>query len=426
MKIAFVVGAFPALSETFIINQIVGVISRGHEVDIYSYRPSYTAKSHPDVKKYQLISRTFYQPNLPRNHFLRLLKALGLIFSNFHKNPLVLLRSLNFFKYGQWAVSLKLLYSVIPLLESEPYDIIHCQFGTLGREGMVWRDIGAIKGKLITSFRGYDISLYVHEQGERIYDELFVKGDFFLANCKFFQDKAIRLGCKPEKIVVHGSGIDSSNFPFKIRLPPSVNAKIHIVSTGRLIGKKGLEYSIRAAAKVGKLYHNIEYSIIGDGHLKPELEKIIQELNATDQIKLLGWKNQPEIIQILDKAHIFIAPSITSDDGNQDAPVNTLKEAMAMGLPVISTLHGGIPELVKDGISGFLVPERDVDAIAQRLIYLIEHPEIWPQMGKAGRAYVETHYNLNDLNDELVRIYQRVSNNLDSAEQSLAITGLLN
>jgi colanic acid/amylovoran biosynthesis glycosyltransferase len=106
--------------------------------------------------------------------------------------------------------------------------------------------------------------------------------------------------------------------------------------------------------------------------------------------------------------------------------VNTLKEAMAMGLPVISTLHGGIPELVKDGISGFLVPERDVDAIAQRLIYLIEHPEIWPQMGKAGRAYVETHYNLNDLNDELVRIYQRVSNNLDSAEQSLAITGLLN
>jgi colanic acid/amylovoran biosynthesis glycosyltransferase len=425
MKIAFVVGAFPALSETFIINQIIGVIARGHEVDIYSYQPSHTAKFHPDVEKYQLLTRTFYQPYLPKNHFWRLLKAVKLIIKNFHKNPLVLLRSLNFFKYGKWAVSLKLLYSVIPLLKSEPYDIIHCQFGTLAREGMVWRDIGAIKGKLITSFRGYDISLFVHQQGEQIYDELFAKGDFFLANCKFFQKKAIRLGCDPRKIFVHGSGIDCSKFHFQARLPPEPHDKIYIVSTGRLVGKKGLEYSIRAVAQVAKFHHNIEYSIIGDGYLKAELQQIIYKLNVADKIKLLGWKNQPEIIEILDKSHIFIAPSVTSDDGNQDAPVNTLKEAMAMGLPVISTLHGGIPELVEDGISGFLVPERDVDAIAQRLTYLIEHPEIWPKMGKAGRAYVEKHYNLNELNDELVRIYQRVSNNFESPEQSLAVTGLL-
>lgn len=425
MKIAFIVGVFPALSETFIINQIVGVIARGHEVDIYSYEPSHTAKLHPDVKKYQLLARTFYQPYLPRNRFLRVLKAVTLIINNFHKNPLALLRSLNFFKYGKWALSLKLLYSVIPLLKSQPYDIIHCQFGILARQGMVWRDIGAIKGKLISSFRGYDISWFVHQQGEHIYDELFVKGDFFLANCKFFQKKAIQLGCEPHKIIVHSSGIDCNKFQFKARIPPEQNEKIYVATTARLVGKKGLEYGIRAVAQVAKFYPNIEYSIIGDGYLKAELQQLIQELNATHQIKLLGWKNQVEIIEILDKAHIFMAPSVTSNDGDQDAPVNTLKEAMAMGLPVISTLHGGIPELVEDGISGFLVPERDVDAIAQRLTYLIEHPQIWTKMGKAGRAYVEKHYNTHVLNDELVRIYQLVSNNLESPEQSLAVTGLM-
>ena len=424
MKIAFIVRDFPLLSETFIINQSKGVSDRGHEVDIYAYNSSNSSKIHPNVKKYQLLNRTFYQPLVPQNHFWRVLKAIKLIIKNYDKKPVVLLRSLNFFKYGKRAASLKLLYSVIPLLRSEPYDIIHCQFGTVARDGMVWRDLGAIKGKLLTCFRGYDISSFVHKYGENIYDELFAKGDFFLANCKFFQKKAIRLGCARHKIIVHGSGIDCSQFQFKARVAPEPNDKIYLVTTARLVGKKGLEYSISAVAKVAKFYHNIEYNIIGDGYLKSELQQLIQELNVTEKIKLLGWKNQPEIIEILNKSHIFLAPSVTFHDGNQDAPVNTLKEAMAMGLPVISTLHGGIPELVEDGISGFLVPERDVDAIAEKLIYLIEHPEIWSTMGQAGRAYVQKHYDINKLNDELVQIYQQLSsNNLQITKKSLVVRG---
>ncbi|BAY97626.1 putative glycosyltransferase [Tolypothrix tenuis PCC 7101] len=427
MKIAFVVGYFPVLSETFIVNQIIGLIDRGHDVDIYAYQPGNTSQLHPDIIKYQLLGRTKFQPSIPQNFFWRLLKAVKLIIANFHKSPLVLLRSLNVFKYGRWAASLRLLYSVIPLLNTETYDIIHCQFGTLAREGMAWRDMGAIKGKLITSFRGYDISWFIHEYGEHIYDELFTKGDFFLANCKYFQTKAIRIGCEPQKIVVHGSGIDCSQFQLKKRLPPEPNGKIYLATTCRLIPKKGTEYSIRAVAKVAKIYPDIEYNIIGDGYLRDELAQLIQDLNVTAQVKLLGWKNQPAIIEVLDQAHIFLAPSITSDDGNQDAPLNTLKEAMAMGLPVISTQHGGIPELVEDGISGFLVPERDVDAIAEKLTYLIKHPEIWSQMGAAGRAYVETHYDMNKLNDELVQIYQQViANNLPLLQPTLAVAGRLN
>jgi colanic acid/amylovoran biosynthesis glycosyltransferase len=406
MRIAFIVGPFPVLSETFILNQITGLLVRGHEVHIYGCKPDETSKVHPDVEKYQLIERTYYIPEIPKNYFLRFLKGLAFISTNFYKAPLVLLRSLNIFKYGKRAASMRLLYSVIPLLKSQPYDIIHCQFGMYGVDGMILRDIGAIKGKLITSFRGYDISWYVKACGEDVYDQLFVKGDFFLANCEFFRKRAIKLGCDDKKIVVHGSGIDCSRFTYKPRYPHPDG--IRIVTTGRLVEKKGIEYAIRAVAKVARLHQNIEYNIIGDGYLKEHLQQIISELNLADKVKLLGWKNQKEIIEILDKAHVFIAPSVTAEDGNQDAPVNTLKEAMAMGLPVIGTLHGGIPELVENGISGFLVPERDVDAIAEKVDYFIEHPEVWEQMGKAGRVYVEEHYDINRLNDELVEIYQQV------------------
>jgi colanic acid/amylovoran biosynthesis glycosyltransferase len=84
-------------------------------------------------------------------------------------------------------------------------------------------------------------------------------------------------------------------------------------------------------------------------------------------------------------------------------------EAMAMGLPVVSTQHSGIPELVKDAITGFLAPERDVDALAERLNYLIEHSEDWLKMGEAGCRYVEEHYNINKLNEDLFNIYKMIA-----------------
>lgn len=426
MKIAFIVGYFPLLSETFVVNQIIGLIARGHEVDIYGTEPIRTDKLHPYVENYHLLARTHYQEYLPQNYFWRLLTALKLIMTNFHKAPLVILRSLNIFRYGRAAASLKLLYAAIPLLKSKEYDIIHCQFGTHGITGMRLREIGAIKGKLITSFRGYDISSFVQVHGEHVYNQLFAKGDYFLANCEYFHKKAIELGCDAQKIVVHTSGVDCDRFPFKERHRPH-HSQIRIVTTGRLVEKKGIEYGIRAVAKLAKRYPNIEYKIIGDGELKEHFQQLIEKLQITEKVKLLSWKNQPEIIEILDNSDIFMAPSVTASDGNQDAPVNTLKEAMLMGLPVIGTHHGGIPELVKDGISGFLVPERDAEAIADKITYLIEHPEIWLQMGKAGRAHVEAHYDINKLSDELVEIYQQVMfNNLQLQESAPILTGSLN
>ena len=431
MKIAFIVDVFPILSETFVINQVTGLIDRGHEVHIYA-RDTDNNKPHPDVEKYKLVERTRYLPEIPRNYLARFFDVVRLFAKNFSQASLVLLRSLNIFKYGKRAASFRLFYSTLPFLDAPKYDIIHCQFGRqaicrfglYSYEGVVLREIGAVKGTIITTFRGYDISWYLHQYGENVYDGLFEKGDFFYTNCEFFRQRVIQLGCDENKIVVHGSGIDCSKFIFKARYPDA-SGKIGIATTGRLIEKKGIEYAIRAIAEVAKVYPNVEFNIIGDGELKERFVQIVQELNIADKVHLKGWRNQKEIISILDEAHIFVAPSVTASDGNQDAPVNTLKEAMAMGLPVIGTLHGGIPELVEDGISGFLVPERDEKAIAQKLIYLIEHPEIWQQMGLSGREKVEKHYDTNKLNSELVEMYKQVlGNDLYSKEDKMPLASI--
>ena len=408
MKIAFLVWRFPVLSEAFILNQITGLIDRGHEVYIHALAgPAKETKVHPAVEQYRLLEHTYPAPERPKNSLLLALKGVWLLLTNLHRNSLSCLALLNRSKYGESSQPWKRIYRAISLLERGPYDIIHCQFGTLGPAGLLFHRAGLLQGKLITTFRGIDISKHVQEQGEQTYNSLFEAGDFFLANCEFFRRKAIQVGCPEDRIVVHGSGIDCSRFAFKPRHLPA-DGRVRIATTGRLVEKKGIEYSIRAIALLAESYPQIEYHIIGDGPLRENFQRLIQDLKISHCVNLLGWKDQQEIIDILDSCQIFVAPSVTAKDGNQDAPVNTLKEAMAMGLPVISTRHGGIPELVEDGVSGFLTPERDAIAISEKLHYLIDHPEVWPQMGQAGRARVEELYDMNKLNDELVDLYQQL------------------
>ena len=101
-------------------------------------------------------------------------------------------------------------------------------------------------------------------------------------------------------------------------------------------------------------------------------------------------------------------PSVTADDGDKEGQALVLQEAGACGLPVLSTLHNGIPEGVLDGKSGFLVPEKNVDALAERLLFLVDNPQLWPGMGKCGREYVEKKYDIKILNEKLVRLYNRL------------------
>jgi colanic acid/amylovoran biosynthesis glycosyltransferase len=131
-------------------------------------------------------------------------------------------------------------------------------------------------------------------------------------------------------------------------------------------------------------------------------------LDAGDRIEILGWQSQEEVSQLMTDTHVFLLPSVTAEDGNKEGTPTVLLEAQSAGLPVVSTTHAGIPEIVSDGEAGYLVPERDVLSLVDALERLLGQPEQWSEMGRAGREYIETHHSIESVTDELVAVYQRV------------------
>jgi len=406
MNIAFLVGEFPSLSETFILAQITGLIDRGHNVVIYAEQPAKTDKVHPDVEKYRLLDRTHYYPKLPANYLLRLLRGLWLFMLNCFRNPTVLIRSLNYFQFNQLAVSLRGLYLTIPFIqENLKYDIIHCHFGNIGVRGLFLKKIGAISGSLVTTFYGYDINV-IPLNNKNVYQELFQEGDLFIGISSFIVNKAKDLGCPEEKILKLPLGVSCSNYRFRQRIL-GVNELIKIISVARLVEKKGLEYSIRAVAKIARSHPNLLYRIVGDGTLRESLHDLVVELEMEQTIHLLGWKTKDEVRELYDDSHLFVLSSVTAANGDKEGQGLVLQEAQAMGLPVLATLHNGFPDSVLDGKSAFLVPERDVDTLAEKLDFLVEHPAMWSEMSEAGRTFVEANFDVDKLNDRLVDIYSK-------------------
>ena len=231
MKIAFVVGSFPALSETFILNQITGLIDRGHSVDIYASGPRDDPKCHPDVERYGLIGRTFYMTP-PMSERLRDFA------SRATADPMQIWGALR--RRLQPSAPPAYFSGSVPL-RSVPacdYDIVHCHFGELGLVALREREAGRLGGKLLTTFYGADLTQFLVREGNDAYAELFTEGDAFLPICDYFRSRLIELGCPPDRIRKQTVGIDPIRFPFA---PRSLRAgdPVRMVSIARLVEKKG-------------------------------------------------------------------------------------------------------------------------------------------------------------------------------------------
>ncbi|NOQ22161.1 MAG: glycosyltransferase [Candidatus Aegiribacteria sp.] len=405
MKIAFILRRFPTLSETFILNQITGLMDLGHTVDIYSTMESDTEKIHPDVNSYRLLYH-LKRLSVPKGWGARVAGALPALARGLLSSPLPTLRSLDVFRFGRSATSLRLLYLASSF--NKRYDIIHCHYGVLGDMGITLKKLGAGADIIVTSFHGFDITTWVGKHGELVYDDLFSEGDLFLPISEKWRQRLIELGCPSEKILVHHMGVDCERFTFKPRLLDK-EGKIELASVARFVEKKGLEYSIRAVAALMDEYPRLRYTIAGNGELFEDMRKLVENLGASQCIKLSGWMPQNRILELLQKSHILITPSVTAANGDQEGIPVVLMEAMAMGLQIVTTIHSGIPELVEEGVTGKLVPERDPIALENALRELLETPDEWSRMGRAGREKVESKFNSRKQVLKLVRYYDELT-----------------
>lgn len=409
LSVGLVVNGFPVLSQTFVLNQAAGLVERGHDVTILALGdpPRPTLKQQPIVRRYGLLEKTVYLPKPPRSIFERLARLGPALVHGGRQACDLLARSLDLRRYSPLtAASLRNFYLGLPLLPLGGFDVVHCQFGTLGLAALALRQLGVLAGPLVVSFRGFDASRVVQEHGPEVYSELFREGELFLPNCEHFRRRLIDLGCDAQKIEVLRSGIDCKRFQIP-QQPPRSTGPTRLVAIGRLVEKKGLAYAIEAVAIARRENPSISLQIIGDGPLRTSLQTQIDRLDLADCVRLCGELDQDQLIAKLGQSDVLVAPSVRAADGDEDAPVNTLKEAMAMGLPVIATRHGGIGELVVDGVSGCLCPERDAPALAQSILRLDGERDRWPAMGRAGRLRVIDHYDIEPLNDRLVELYRR-------------------
>jgi colanic acid/amylovoran biosynthesis glycosyltransferase len=405
VRIAFLVYGFPVVSETFILNQITGLLDAGHDVEIHAAAVSNAASAHPDVERYRLRQRTWYH-DMPRSPLRRLGHAAGLVIrTGAWRRPAVVARALDVRKHGRPALALGLLYSTVSFMERAPYDIVHCQFATLAPTALALHEVGALSGRLVVSFRGTDLTT---RRAGVDWGAVFRGGHLFLPVCAAFREQLVARGCDPAKIRVHHSGIRVSRFAYRERRP-APGEPTRVLTIARLIEKKGVAYALRAVSRVKAAGRRMCYTVVGDGPLRGDLERMVAELGLGADVHLAGVRSQDDVIALLHDSHLLVAPSVTASTGNQEGIPNVLKEAMATGIPTIATRHSGIPELIDHDVSGLLVPERDAGALAASLIYLIDHPERWADMARAGRKRVEAEFDSDTLNRELIALYRQLA-----------------
>ncbi len=240
----------------------------------------------------------------------------------------------------------------------------------------------------IVSFHGMDVQNRPKEKGyEERLRELLQLVPLTLVRSHSIAERLQQLGCDPQKIRMNRTGIPLDGFPLVERSFP-VSGRWSLIQACRLVAKKGLFTALEAFRLFRQKYPLAHLTIAGDGPLHGSIENKIRELQMENSVTMAGFLDQARLRSLFERAHIFVHPSHITEDGNQEGVPNSMLEAMATGLPVAATRHGGIPEAVEDGRHGYLVAEKDVPGLAAALVKLASDPELWRQLGKAASYQV--------------------------------------
>lgn len=292
------------------------------------------------------------------------------------------------------------------------FSLIHAHFGHNGLYGMGW----ALRYRvpLVVSLHGRDVTVLVgrdrftprwwhYYAGSKA---LYRVASLFLAASNEMRDLIVSCGCPPEKVVVHRLGVDVGRF--EPGTPPGPGEPARIVMVGRFVEKKGHETGIRAVARARDAGHDVRLTIIGDGPLEGRYRELIEQLGLTDRVELPGPLPHGEIVARLRAATALLAPSVVAKNLDRESGLIVAKEAAACALPVVGTIHGGIPEIIDHGETGFLVPERDDEAMGARLRELLADADLRRRMGAAARLKMEREYDLAERVAALEDLYDEV------------------
>lgn len=304
-----------------------------------------------------------------------------------------------------WQISNAELAELLRVLTQTRARLLHIYFGHIAVHLLPL--IRAWNNPSIVSFHGADVMVDMDKPAYRKPTlQMLDAVTLVLVRSESLRRALVDLGGDPEKIAIQRTGIPLEEFPFRERAVPK-NREWRLVQAGRLIEKKGLPVSLRAFSTFSKQHPNATLTIAGEGPLLPELRKFARESGVADRVSFAGFVSQEQLREIYYRSDIFLHPSQTARDGNQEGIPNSMLEAMATGLPVFATEHGGIPEAIENGVSGMLVPERDEEALARALLKAAKDPDLLSRIACGGADAVRKKFDLHQQAQRLEELYLR-------------------
>lgn len=309
-----------------------------------------------------------------------------------------------------WQISSNELRELTEVLRRNDAQALHIFFGHIGVHLLPL--IQSWSKPTVVSFHGADVLVDLDKPAYRAA----TKQMLAVVKRVFVRSESLRravvdLGCAKNKIDVVRTGIPLEEFPFRERSFPE-NGEWRFVQACRLIEKKGLATTLHAFTTFLVNYPNAKLTIAGEGPLLGDLEELMRKLKIDNHVSLPGFVSQEELREIYYASHIFLHPSETGSDGNQEGVPNSMLEAMASGLPVFATNHGGIPEAIENGVSGVLVAERDHEALSRALLDAVQDRHLLARLARNGAEAVAEKFDQRTQVRRLEEIYLGIARDM--------------
>jgi colanic acid/amylovoran biosynthesis glycosyltransferase len=306
-----------------------------------------------------------------------------------------------------WQISDTELRALLGVLNRIDARLLHIYFGQIAVHLLPL--IREWKNPSIVSFHGADVTVDMNKPAYREATQQMLEAvKLVLVRSESLRRAVIDLGCDPAKIEIQRTGIPLEEFLFRERTFVAAPTEWRFVQAGRLIEKKGLPVTLRAFAVFLGKHPNATLTIAGDGPILAQLQRLAHELKIERSVSFTGFISQEQLCETYYRSHIFLHPSQTGHDGNQEGIPNSMLEAMASGLPAFATQHGGIPEAIENGVSGVLVPERDHKELAQVLLDSTQDPVFLSRIAQSGAEVVRKNFDLRAQAQRLEEIYLRM------------------
>lgn len=400
LKVGYVVKKYPRLSETFIVDEILGLEELGVDVAIHSLLPPSDGRFHADLGRVK--GTVTYLPSVGSEGVLEAFTSLRALGPGAASGALD--KALSFLKLVPSEHRASLLIQAIRLADiasKNDFDHVHAHFMSLPAQTAYLAHLFSGVGFSVTA---HAKDIYLRSVNREVFTQIAEAATAVVTVCEANrQHISRRVLRRPARVdVIYNSVSQDSGLTDGGPRDPRL-----LLAVGRLVEKKGFDVLLDACRILHERGRDFECVIAGDGEERERLREQHERLGLQGRVRMLGSASRAEVFQLMSRARALVAPCRTAPDGNQDALPTVLLEALAAGLPIVSTPVGGIPEIVDDGVEGLLVPERDAAALADAIDRVLSDDRLWAGMAPAGPAKAAQRFHRSKNLPRLIDIFRR-------------------